>query len=108
MSNFINNFIEAAKGMDFRKIDDLVIGLPYKVLSFSTKNTSFGTALLGEMEDPETEGTFFCYFPDRLAKQIKNEDQIQELNNQGFYVIFKGRENKAATLDFVKNIVNLS
>lgn len=102
MDAFLEIFIESAKGEDFRKIDELQLDVIYKVVEFNLKNTTFGLALEGLMEDPETTKNFICYFPDRLAKKIKSEEELKYLNQMQLSFKFKGRKNKLAVLEFFK------
>lgn len=102
MNDFLETFIEAGKGVDYRKVDELEQNIPYKILEFRKKKTQFGAALEGEIKDPNTLDTFSIYFPERLARKIKTEEDLKQLNDQQFSFIFRGRENRIAILDFIK------
>lgn len=102
MASFLENFIEAGRGADFRKMDDLQQNTPYQIIKFSLKTTKFGQGLEGEIVDPNTQESFNLFFPERLAKKIKSDEDLQDLNDQHFSFIFKGRENRIAILEFFK------
>lgn len=106
MESFLEHFVEAGKGSDYRRMDDLQQNVPYKILKFTLRQSSFNKAakvLEGFIEDPRTMETFTLYFPERLAKKIRTDDELEKLNEQNFNFIFKGRENRAAILDFFKH-----
>lgn len=100
MNDFLETFIESGKGADFRKIDELQLDVIYKVVEFTLKKTQFGVALEAQIVDPETSKNFYCFFPERLAKKIKSDDELEYLNQQQLSVKFKGRVNKVAVLEF--------
>lgn len=102
MESFTEEFINAGAGDDFRKIDDLQKDIPYKIIKFRMKTTAFGPALEAEIEDPDTYTSFYCFFPDRFARKVKGEKNLEELNNANLQFIFKGRKDKIAILEFVK------
>lgn len=100
--SFVNNFIETGLGADFRRMDDLQKDIPYKIIKFNIKTTQYGRGLEGEIEDPKTLEPFTIFFPDRLAKKVTKDEELEDLNQQNFSFIFKGRENRAAILEFFK------
>lgn len=100
MSNFIIGFIEAGKGSDFRKLDDLKENTLYRIIQFNLKTTPYGMALEAEIEDPESLEPFKCFFPERLARKVKSEEELNQLNDMNFSFIFRGRVNKVAILEF--------
>lgn len=102
MNDFISSFIESGNAGDFRKLDDLKLNIIYKIVEFKMKDTDFGASLEVQVEDPDTSKAFFCFFPERFAKLVKNEDQLQQLNDEKLSFIYKGRVKKAAIIEFVK------
>lgn len=103
MANFLDSFVEAGRGADYRKLDDLQQNISYKVLRFEMKTTQFGNGLQGEIEDPSTLESFTMFFPERLAKKINSEEELKLLNDEQFSFIFKGREKRVAILEFFKS-----
>lgn len=102
MDALLETFIESGKGENFRRIDELELDVTYNVVEFTRKKTTFGTALEGHILDPLTFKTFTCYFPDRLAKKIRSEEECKFLNEKQLSFKFKGRVNKIAILEFFK------
>lgn len=103
MTDFLDTFIESGKGEDFRKIDELELNVIYKVQRFNLKKTQFGQALEAEVEDPETSRIFYCFLPERLARKVKSEDELEQLNQEGLSFIFKGRVKKVAVIEFIRD-----
>lgn len=103
MTDFVNDFMEAGDGEDYRKIDELELNTTYQIIQFRIKSTDYGKSLEAEIQDPETLRNFFCFFPERFARKIRDEEKdLKQLNEQKLKVIYKGRVKKAAILEFVK------
>lgn len=102
MADFLTTFIETGDGGDFRKMDDLKLNVIYKIHEFRMKKTDFGPSLEAEVEDPDTAKNFYCFFPERFAKQVKTEEQLKELNDHQMSFIYKGRVKKVAIIEFLK------
>lgn len=81
-----------------RKFDELAIG-EYLVKSFKLKETTFGLRLHVLFED------FFIILPERYADKINSEEQITELNNLKWKMVYNGKNKQQGNrlmLDFEK------
>lgn len=90
----------SSKSIDgkIKKFDNLSIG-EYFVKSFKLKETQFGLRVYVEIDD------FYLVLPARFSDKINSTEQLEELNENKFKMVYKGKnkdEFNKLMIDFVQ------
>lgn len=75
----------------FKNFDNIEIGA-YNVVEFKFMVTRYGQKVVVVTED------FMCFLPDRIAKAIKSDEAIAELNSVPYIMKYNGKDTSRHNL----------
>jgi hypothetical protein len=77
----------------YKNFDQLVPG-EYAIEKFRIVDTKYGPKIQA------VGGDFYVFLPSRFSAQSLNQTMIDELNQARYVMIYKGKDNNTAQLDF--------
>lgn len=96
---FLQKFDDASKGVSkYITLDVLEIGIPYEISRFRLLDSVYGRCLIVDLAVG-----FWLVLPKRIGDLVTTEEQVQLLNSQHYWMIFKGRHEqyrKMAIIEF--------